>query len=88
MKGLRMSDIIWQQSSYCGNGGNNCIQVAVDGNGISIRESVEPDRTVSAHRLAFRSFVTRIKAGDFDRLLPDPAASGPSAAPSQAPAPA
>jgi hypothetical protein len=59
----------WQRSSFCGGGGNNCIEVAVGGSGIAIRESSEPEAVLTTDRAALRAFVVGVRDGHFDHLL-------------------
>lgn len=47
----------WKRSSYCGGGGNNCVEVAVSDADIAIRDSVFPHRTFTVGRRAFAAFV-------------------------------
>ncbi|WP_019631523.1 DUF397 domain-containing protein [Actinomadura atramentaria] len=68
MAKLGAGRIAWRKSSYSGNGGGNCVEVAAAG-GLSLaRDSKDPEGPVLAvdsHR--WGSFLGRIKAGDFDR---------------------
>ncbi|MDX3229557.1 DUF397 domain-containing protein [Streptomyces sp. ME19-01-6] len=63
-----MYESTWQRSSFCGGGGNNCIEVAADGSTIAIRESTDPDAILTTNRTALRAFVLEVKGGHFDRL--------------------
>ncbi|MBT2368499.1 DUF397 domain-containing protein [Streptomyces sp. ISL-10] len=47
----------WRRSSYCGGGGNNCVEVAVSDGDIAVRDSVFPHRTFAVDRRAFAAFV-------------------------------
>ncbi|MFI0730025.1 DUF397 domain-containing protein [Streptomyces sp. NPDC021225] len=64
-----MHESTWQRSSFCGGGGNNCIEVAIDGSAIAIRESAEPEAVLITDRTALRAFVLGVKDGRFDPLL-------------------
>ncbi|GAA2362335.1 DUF397 domain-containing protein [Streptomyces cuspidosporus] len=64
-----MPEFTWQRSSFCGGGGNNCIEVATADCGIAIRESAEPEAIVTTDRTALRAFVLGVKEGRFDQLL-------------------
>ncbi|MFD8379620.1 DUF397 domain-containing protein [Streptomyces sp. NPDC059679] len=64
-----MHESTWQRSSFCGGGGNNCIEVAVNGSRIAIRESSEPSAVLTTDRTALRAFVLGVKNGRFDPLL-------------------
>ncbi|MFE2180087.1 DUF397 domain-containing protein [Streptomyces sp. NPDC059455] len=63
-----MHEYTWQRSSFCGGGGNNCIEVAADDSGIAIRESLEPGAVLHTDRVALRTFIFGVKHGHFDRL--------------------
>ncbi|MEU1786854.1 DUF397 domain-containing protein [Streptomyces sparsogenes] len=64
-----MPQFTWQRSSFCGGGGNNCIEVATGDSGIAIRESAEPEAILTTDRTALRAFVLGVKKGRFDQLL-------------------
>ncbi|MBA6437796.1 DUF397 domain-containing protein [Streptomyces sp. GMR22] len=64
-----MHEHTWQRSSFCGGGGNNCIEVAADDSDIAIRESSEPSAVLHTDRIALRTFISGVKRGHFDRLL-------------------
>ncbi|MGW1319416.1 DUF397 domain-containing protein [Streptomyces sp. NPDC002426] len=59
-----MSEHDWQRSSFCGGGGNNCVEVAAlaDGSGIALRESESPSTSFVASREALRALLVAIKA--------------------------
>ncbi|MFI1334520.1 DUF397 domain-containing protein [Streptomyces sp. NPDC020845] len=61
-----MHEYVWQRSSFCGGGGNNCIEVAANGDVIAMRESSEPDVLITANRDTLRAFVLGLKAGRLD----------------------
>ncbi|GAA2400107.1 hypothetical protein GCM10010420_28450 [Streptomyces glaucosporus] len=63
-----MSELSWQKSSFSGGGGNNCVEVAADGDGIAMRESTDPARTLTADRAAFRALLRTARAGELDHL--------------------
>lgn len=63
-----MSGPSWRQSSYCGNGGNNCVQLAIADQGIAIRESEVPGTVITARPASLRAFLRAAKAGRFDGL--------------------
>ncbi|MGY1456096.1 DUF397 domain-containing protein [Streptomyces sp. SS8] len=56
-----MPELTWQRSSYCGNGGNNCVEIAIDGDDIAIRDSNTPEQVITTSSATFRSFISRIK---------------------------
>lgn len=60
----------WRKSSFCGgNGGNNCIEVARDGDRVLIRESDRPDEVVVTTPAKLDAFLKGAKAGEFDHLV-------------------
>ncbi|MFD1828878.1 DUF397 domain-containing protein [Streptomyces desertarenae] len=60
----------WQKSSFCGgNGGNNCVEVARDGDRVLIRESDRPDEVVVTTPAKLDAFLKGVKAGEFDHLV-------------------
>ncbi|UQA93449.1 DUF397 domain-containing protein [Streptomyces halobius] len=58
-----MTELDWQRSSFCGGGGNNCVEVAVTGDGAAVRESDAPARGIEAGRGALRGLIVGVKAG-------------------------
>ncbi|WP_413801587.1 DUF397 domain-containing protein [Streptomyces iranensis] len=64
-----MHNPVWQRSSFCGGGGNNCIEIAADDRSTVIRESSDPCAILTTDRAALRAFVVAVKGGHFDRLL-------------------
>lgn len=65
-----MSESEWQKSSYCGGGGNNCVEVRLRAGSAQIRESDQPATVVTATPAGLRALVLAIKTGAFDHLLP------------------
>ncbi|MEO3752776.1 DUF397 domain-containing protein [Streptomyces sp. B6B3] len=54
----------WRRSSFCGGGGNNCVEVAATADqGVLIRESEEPDRIIAADGATFGALISAVKAG-------------------------
>ncbi|MFF4662833.1 DUF397 domain-containing protein [Streptomyces sp. NPDC001279] len=54
----------WQRSSFCGGGGNNCVEVAslaVEG-GVALRESESPDIFLVTDQGALRALVLSVKS--------------------------
>ncbi|MBT2487598.1 DUF397 domain-containing protein [Streptomyces sp. ISL-96] len=57
----------WQRSSFCPEGGNNCVEVAATHrNGVSIRESESPAAIVATSRAALRALLLGVKAGEIE----------------------
>ncbi|MGW2269239.1 DUF397 domain-containing protein [Streptomyces yangpuensis] len=52
-----MTGIVWQRSSFCGGGGNNCVEIAERPDGMAIRDSVYPERLVTVGRPALSTFL-------------------------------
>ncbi|MEE1938661.1 DUF397 domain-containing protein [Streptomyces sp. TRM 70361] len=65
---ISVSELVWIKSSFSEAGGNNCVEIAVDGENIAIRDSTAPGIHITVGRAAFGSFMTTTKAGDCDRL--------------------
>ncbi|MCZ7415027.1 MULTISPECIES: DUF397 domain-containing protein [unclassified Streptomyces] len=52
----------WKRSSYCAGGGNNCVEVAVCGDGqIALRDSAFPARAVRVNRSAFAALIAEVR---------------------------
>lgn len=61
-------DLRWRKSSYSGNGGGNCVEVAARDGMILVRDSKEHGRG-PVHRYTaaeWRAFVARVRDGEFD----------------------
>jgi hypothetical protein len=64
---MDMNSAVWRKSSYSGNNGGNCVEVARNLPGVvAVRDSKDPD----GPKLAFtpgqwRAFAAAIKAGEF-----------------------
>jgi len=58
----------WRKSSHSnGNGGNNCVEVAVVASAVGVRDSKNPDRALLRFSpAAWKSFVCDTKHGVFD----------------------
>jgi hypothetical protein len=61
-----VNEIVWRKSSFSGNGGNNCLEVATVSDRIAIRESTDPERSISIRPETLRAFLRGVKAGEFD----------------------
>lgn len=64
---MEVTDWRWRKSSYSGNGGGNCVEVATAGGIVAVRDSKNPD----GPSLAFspddwRAFAAQAKAGQHD----------------------
>ncbi|WFB08554.1 DUF397 domain-containing protein [Streptomyces sp. LX-29] len=64
-----MAENTWQRSSFCGGGGNNCIEVRPEGGLIQMRESQAPDTVITMTRAQLAAFVHGAKAGEYDHLI-------------------
>ncbi|MDF9812744.1 DUF397 domain-containing protein [Streptomyces sp. SPB162] len=56
----------WQKSSFSGEGGNNCIELATVGPRVALRESTAPEVIVTASPARLRAFLDAVKAGTLD----------------------
>ncbi|WP_030749533.1 DUF397 domain-containing protein [Streptomyces sp. NRRL F-5135] len=62
------AELCWVKSSFSGDGGNNCLEVALSGTGrVALRDSTRPDRTVTTPSTAFRALVRGLKSEAFAR---------------------
>lgn len=69
-----MTQPTWKRSSFCAGGGNNCVEVAVsDEDGIAIRDSVHPARSIKVSRAALTAFITGVRTGKVDNRPDSPA---------------
>jgi hypothetical protein len=60
-----MKSLLWRTSSSCYNA--NCVQVAVVGNAVAVRDSKNPDGSVLWYdEPAWRDFLKGVEAGEFD----------------------
>lgn len=60
-------DLRWRKSSYSGNGGGNCVEVASNLPGtVAVRDSKDPDGpNLAVTQRAWSEFVQSIKQGEF-----------------------
>ncbi|MEV0635305.1 DUF397 domain-containing protein [Streptomyces sp. NPDC050619] len=58
-----MPELHWLKSSYSGDGGNNCVEVAATSNGVAIRESESPTELLVTDRGALLSLIRGAKTG-------------------------
>ncbi|MGK5447547.1 DUF397 domain-containing protein [Streptomyces radiopugnans] len=63
-----MSESKWQKSSFCGGGGNNCVELRSDAGAIRLRESERPGQAIATTPAALRALILSAKAGEFDHL--------------------
>ncbi|MGA4841271.1 DUF397 domain-containing protein [Streptomyces sp. G45] len=59
----------WQKSSFCGGGGNNCVEVRPQAGLIQLRESEDPDTVITTTRERLADFIAGVKAGEYDHLI-------------------
>jgi hypothetical protein len=64
-----LTDADWRKSSYSGNNGGNCVEVAANLPGVvAIRDSKDPDGGVLVFAMPeWRAFISGAKGGQFDR---------------------
>ncbi|WEV27046.1 DUF397 domain-containing protein [Streptomyces sp. 71268] len=58
----------WQRSSFCGGGGNNCIETLPQNGLILMRESQDPEAIISVTPKQLAAFIQGAKAGEYDHL--------------------
>jgi len=58
-----MAQATWQRSSFCGGGGNNCVELAATKNGVAVRESDSPTEVLVMGRGALLSLIRGVRAG-------------------------
>ncbi|MFD6323194.1 DUF397 domain-containing protein [Streptomyces sp. NPDC058442] len=58
-----MTTLDWKRSSFCGGGGNNCVEVAVteEDDDIAIRTSTRPEQVIKTSRTAFTALVAQLR---------------------------
>jgi len=65
---MDLTSAAWRTSSYSGNNGGNCVQVATLPGTIAVRDSKDPDGPVLLlDPQAWHAFTTSLKAGDLTR---------------------
>lgn len=58
-----MPELHWLKSSFSGEGGNNCVEIAATSSeGIALRESESPGHILTTNRAALRALVRTLKA--------------------------
>ena len=65
---METSSLTWRKSSYSGNGGGNCVEVARSlPRAVAVRDSKDPHGPVLAVSARTRQdFLSRVKAGHHD----------------------
>ncbi|MBC3991042.1 DUF397 domain-containing protein [Streptomyces buecherae] len=58
----------WQRSSFCGGGGNNCIETLPQNGLVLMRESQDPEAIISVTPEQLAAFIQGAKAGEYDHL--------------------
>ncbi|MET8773295.1 MULTISPECIES: DUF397 domain-containing protein [unclassified Streptomyces] len=60
----------WQKSSFSTDAEDtNCIELAMQGDEILLRESEEPESIVTTTPVKLAAFLAGVKAGEFDHLV-------------------
>ncbi|PSM37872.1 DUF397 domain-containing protein [Streptomyces dioscori] len=57
-----MPELNWLKSSYSGDGGNNCVEVAATPNGVAVRESDSPADVLILGRGSLRALIRRLQS--------------------------
>ncbi|MER8159660.1 DUF397 domain-containing protein [Streptomyces sp. NPDC094472] len=70
-----MSEANWRKSSYSGAGdGNSCIELALIGTTVALRESDDPRTVLATTPAKLGALLRSIKAGELDHLAAVPEA--------------
>jgi Domain of unknown function (DUF397) len=57
-----LPEVHWRKSSFSGDGGNNCVEIAATGPGaIALRESDSPAAVLTTDRAALRALVRSLR---------------------------
>ncbi|MEW1724474.1 DUF397 domain-containing protein [Streptomyces sp. NPDC093109] len=60
------SEPCWIKSSFSGDGGNNCVEVAtLEGDHVALRDSTRPSRVIPTNASAFHALVQGVKTDGF-----------------------
>ncbi len=59
----KVPELCWLKSSFSGDGGNNCVEVAATNDGVALRESDSPTEVLITGRAALLSLIRRVRAG-------------------------
>ncbi|MBH1933870.1 DUF397 domain-containing protein [Streptomyces sp. AV19] len=60
----------WHRSSFCEDGGNNCVELTGSGEGIALRESESPAQVILTGPTVLRGLLAGLKAGVADDPAP------------------
>jgi uncharacterized protein DUF397 len=60
------SSQVWRRSTRCGESGT-CVEVAMPGEQVIVRQSGEPELRVSVSLEVWREFLEGVRRGEFDR---------------------
>lgn len=59
----------WRKSSFSGNSGANCVEVAATAGGVLVRNSMTPDAgSIAFTHTELAAWIDGCKAGEFDDL--------------------
>lgn len=65
---MELSQAQWRISSFSGGSGNSCVEVALLPGTVAVRDTKDRTRAPHLHSAAsWRSFLTAVRAGEFDR---------------------
>ncbi|MET7360677.1 DUF397 domain-containing protein [Streptomyces sp. NPDC005562] len=56
-----MPELRWLKSSFSGDGGNNCVEVAATGPRIAVRESESPADVLATDRAALNALIRSLR---------------------------
>lgn len=64
---MELPRVVWRKSQRSGNGGQNCVEIAVVERVLAVRDSKNPDGDKLAFSLAeWDAFAERVRSGSFD----------------------
>ncbi|EOD68643.1 DUF397 domain-containing protein [Amycolatopsis vancoresmycina] len=62
MNDTQLPEAVWRKSSYSGEGGNECVEVAILGDGAAVRDSKDPQGGYfTVPEAAYSAFLAAVK---------------------------
>jgi hypothetical protein len=64
---VNLDRLDWHTSTFSGENGNSCVEVAPTPTGVAVRDTKDRSRTPHLHSAtAWRDFLTALRNGEFD----------------------